>query len=337
MSCWLQAIDLSHIPAIAAFTSVALHVPFNVLFIQILDLGYEGVALATMVFQLSQPIFVCCYVFGTRRGRARVLENMGGKAIGRQGLSFWPEARVAIRSLSGIKKYLSLALPGVVLISEWWASELTTFLAGRLKPFPSVALDAMTIYQCINSFCFMIPLGFGIAGSSRVGVALGKSDPQGAIVASKISIICGAVASACLGSILFFTPHNFIPSFFSSDQDVSSEASRLIPLLAIYVITDGTQAALNGVIKGCGQQALAMPIVLFAYWVVGIPMGYYIAFVIYNGYMCNESYLCGIVGLVSGATLGTCIHCLLLGVVVVFRLDWEVETKRATARMVDTG
>ena len=61
----------------------------------------------------------------------------------------------AIFSLSGVWQYLSLAIPGVVVISEWWASSTAIFLSARLTPSPELALDGMTIYQTINTACFI--------------------------------------------------------------------------------------------------------------------------------------------------------------------------------------
>jgi hypothetical protein len=71
------------------------------------------------------------------------------------------------------------------------------------------------------------------------------------------------------------------------------------------VFADGLQAAFNGIIKGCGRQFIIMPIVVIAYWVVGLPLSYYFAFVQNDGIMeCNNtSYFCGDVGLVAGYVL----------------------------------
>jgi hypothetical protein len=71
------------------------------------------------------------------------------------------------------------------------------------------------------------------------------------------------------------------------------------------VFADGLQAAFNGIIKGCGRQFIIMPIVVIAYWVVGLPLSYYFAFVQNEGMMeCNNnSYFCGDVGLVAGYVL----------------------------------
>jgi Na+-driven multidrug efflux pump len=77
-----------------------------------------------------------------------------------------------------------------------------------------------------------------------------------------------------------------------------------------------------------------MPIVLFAYWLVGIPTAYYFAFLRYDKAMfCEDSYFCGDVGLVTGMTIGTWIHMLLLALIVGVTTDWEKEATKAKERV----
>jgi MATE family multidrug resistance protein len=139
------------VPAYAAMLGLALHVPFNWFFIDFLDWGYLGAAVATVCFQVIQPLFVLTYLFGLKHGRRRVLESTGGLTIGRTRLSFWNEFFIAISSIRGYAQYMALALPGIVIISEWWASEVSIFLSGRLEPSPEVALGGM--YAIHHVYC----------------------------------------------------------------------------------------------------------------------------------------------------------------------------------------
>lgn len=327
---WLQAIEMADVPAYGAMVGVVLHIPFNILFIHGFGMGYLGVAMATVAFQLVQPIFMCIYLFGTKAGKSRVLLHCGANT--RTTVPFWKEAVLAM-SLSGILQYLSLAVPGIIIISEWWASELCIFLSGTLSPSPNLALDGMTIYQSINTVCFMFPVGCSIAGSTRVGNFLGSGNTHGAGVAATVSVASAAVLSAVLGSVLFWTPQWFFPSIFSPDAQVVAEAGTLMPLLAVYVFGDGIQSALNGIIKGCGRQCIIMPIVLVAYWIVGVPLAYYLAFIRHDGVMCSDSYFCGVRGLVTGMTVGTYVHMVLLALVVAGTTNWSREAERAKARI----
>jgi MATE family multidrug resistance protein len=195
----------------------------------------------------------------------------------------------------------------------------------------------MTIYQSINTFCFMFPVAFSVAASARVGNLLGAGNPTDAEFAAKVGVASAAAVSAAVGCFLFFTPHTFIPSLFAPDeQGMILETAKTIPLLAAYVFADGVQTALNGVIKGCGRQRVVMPIVIVAYWVVAVPLAYYLAFVKNNGDMyCEDSYFCGVVGLVAAMTTGTWVHMLLLALVVGCTTNWAVESEKAKARVAE--
>lgn len=55
---------------------------------------------------------------------------------------------------------------GMLLISEWWASETAVMMAGLL-PDPERDLSAMSVYQLSNAMCFMLPLGLAVAVGTR--------------------------------------------------------------------------------------------------------------------------------------------------------------------------
>ena len=122
--------------------------------------------LTQVKFQVVQPTLIVAYLWLTPNGRERIHNECY--------LPHKPQPSTlellskAIFSLSGVLQYLSLAIPGVVVISEWWASEAAIFLSARLTPSPELALDGMTIYQTINTACFMFPMGASVAGSTFV-------------------------------------------------------------------------------------------------------------------------------------------------------------------------
>jgi multidrug resistance protein, MATE family len=138
---------MADVPAYAAGWGLLFHIPFNLFFIHTVGLGYMGAAVATVCCYMIQVIFVITYLFILPHGRHRVLDATGAFAIDRTTLSFWNEFRIAAFSIKGIVQYLTLALPGIVIISEWWASEIAIFLSGQLEPFPESALGGM--YLCV--------------------------------------------------------------------------------------------------------------------------------------------------------------------------------------------
>ena len=330
LTAWLQTIEMAYVPAYAAAIGLAFHIPLNYILVYSFQLDYLGCAVATALFQVIQPLFIFGYFF-LNSGRNLLKESLEVDSI-----SVFPELRQAISTFEGLKEYLGLAIPGIILISEWWASEVSIFLSGKLQPQPSIALGAMTLYQSINTACFMFPVACSVAGSTRVATLLGASKPVEAQQASRVSIVAAGIVSSCCGAILYGTPHSLFPSLFTDDVELIKNTEKLIPLLAAYVIADGVQSAFTGTIRGIGRQAITIPVVVFSYWIFGLPMAYFLAFVRNAGTTeCGSlpSFTCGEVGLVTGMTGGTWLHMLLLGVVVLGMIDWDIEGKRTQDRL----
>jgi Na+-driven multidrug efflux pump len=157
LTAWTQSLGLASIPATASLLGLILHIPFNYLFVYYLDWGYLGCAYATICFQTIQLLYISIYLFVYKKGKLQVLHATGGYHIGHTCISscFKKELWIASTSLQGYKEYLALAIPGIIVISEWWASETAIFLSGTLQPNPQTTLAAMTIYQSINSFWYV--------------------------------------------------------------------------------------------------------------------------------------------------------------------------------------
>ena len=335
LTAWLQAIEMADLPASAALIAGILHIPFNLFFIHVLGLGWLGVGVATVLYQLVQPILMFSYLT-THHGSSRLLYNLGAKRAGICHLSFWKESRAAISSFSGIVQYLKLALPGILAVSEWWASEVAIFMAGKLHPSPEVALGAMAVYQSLNATCFMLPIGMSVAGSARISSCLGAGDPIGARLAARVCVVTAGCLSMAMGGILYFSPHDLFPSLFTPDKELIEMTSRTIPLLSIYVVADGLQTAFHALVKGCGRQSVLIPIVLIAYWAVGVPLSWHLAFTKHAGDSdCDseETSFCGVTGLVGGLTMGTWIHMLLLAATVSLCINWDIEAQSARDRL----
>lgn len=311
----MQALNMADIPAYAAFCGLLLHIPFNIIFVRVLRLGFIGVALATVLFQIIQPLLMAMYLL-TKHGQGR-LSCYSSRPITYQ----WLELREAM-NMKGVVQYLRLAGPGIVLITEWWASEAIIFLGGRVKSNPEIALGAMSLYQSINTFCVMFPMGLSTSCSTRVGVLLGKNDYHGARFAYRVSMVESIATCISISCCLFNIPYSFFPSLFTHDNNIINEASKTIPLLAVYVIADGLQVTMNGAVRGCGRQHLAMPVVGLSYWMVGVPLSYIATF----------RRNLGTVGLVLGLTIAKWVHIILLWFIFTLIIDWKKEAGFAQER-----
>ena len=65
VTAWLQALEMADVPACAAAVGLIAHLPLNYLFVDTLDQGYLGCAMATVTYQLLQPVLVLLYLCGS--------------------------------------------------------------------------------------------------------------------------------------------------------------------------------------------------------------------------------------------------------------------------------
>ena len=233
----------------------------------------------------------------------------------------WPgwQLRRAI-STEGLREYFALALPGVAMKMEWWASEMTVVMAGYL-PNPEIALSALSIYGSTNAFVFDASIGLGVASLTRVTHELGAGNAKRARRAVAVSF----QLIACVGviaSVGIIVARKAWANLFTSREEVRELVSELMIALAAYALFDCAGAVQAGVTRACGKQSLAAKIVVVAYWIIGIPLSLALAF---GAHM-------GALGLVLGGLVATVVHTGALGFVIARRLDWDAEVVSARDR-----
>ena len=82
-------------------------------------------------------------------------------------------------------------------------------------------------------------------------------------------IFCGALLAIFRQEIV---------AMFIDNKEVEDWASQLLLIAALFQLSDGIQAIGLGILRGIGDVKRPMLITLFAYWVIGIPVGYYLGF-----------------------------------------------------------
>jgi MATE family multidrug resistance protein len=105
----------------------------------------------------------------------------------------------------------------------------------------------------------------------RVSNELGANRPK----AAKFSVVVAVLTSGSIGAVffvVFLAWRTGLPRFFSEDDDVLREASRLGYLLAGSIFLNSVQPVLSGVAIGAGWQALVAFVNIGSYYFVGIPL-----------------------------------------------------------------
>jgi MATE family multidrug resistance protein len=137
----------------------------------------------------------------------------------------------------------------------------------------------------------VISAGVAAAVSTRVSNNLGAGNPQVARV-SVLAGLCLWIVESAFFSILLFTCRNIIGYAFSNSKEVLDYVADLTPLLCLSFILDGFTAVLNGVARGSGWQHIGAWNNTVSYYLVGAPVGIYLAF---SRELNGKGLWCGVV------------------------------------------
>lgn len=145
---------------------------------------------------------------------------------------------------------------------------------GRLGAVPlashQIALNTVSV-------TYMVPLGIGSAAAVRVGHALGRKDVEGASHAGWTAMALGAGFMACMAVVLWTIPEKIV-RIYTPDKSVIVAASKLLFVAAFFQLFDGVQAVTTGALRGTGDTRTPFICHLIAYWLIGLPLGYYLCF-----------------------------------------------------------
>ena len=190
--------------------------------------------------------------------------------------------RVAPRALRAapLGRTFWLGAPiGAQFVLEMGAFGAITVLAGL---FGTTALAGHEITLNLASLTFMVPLGVAGAASVLVGRAVGAGDADGARRHAASSLLCGAGVMTASAVLLVAAPRA-IAGLYTRDAGVLAVAAVLIPIAGVFQVFDGTQVVAGGILRGSGDTRAPLVANLAGFWVVGVPLGAWLAFSLGTG------------------------------------------------------
>src|SRR5690606_18985227 len=127
------------------------------------------------------------------------------------------------------------------------------------------------------SLAFMIPLSISAAVSVKVGHAYGERNFNRINIFSQVSLMTSLFFSIVMG-LLFLTYPHAILSLYTDDVLVLDWAKKLLFWVACFQLFDGAQVTIAGVLRGLSVTRAPSIAIFTGYWLIGIPMGYYLGF-----------------------------------------------------------
>lgn len=221
-------------------------------------LGAVGCGYATAVVWWAQCLALLLYV--ARHPRYRHLELFAGLEP--------PRPRP-------IADLLRVGVPiGVAVFLE-----ISMFTAAALA-IGSLGTAAVAAHQVALNFCaltFMVPFGLSMAVSVRVGNAVGRRDPGAVRFAAFVGGALAMAAQVASAAVMLLFPGP-VARIYTGDPTVVAVAVQLLFLAAVFQLSDGVQVCAAGALRGLKDTRVPMLITLVAYWLVGLPLGWWLGF-----------------------------------------------------------
>ncbi|MGD0890583.1 MAG: MATE family efflux transporter [Terracidiphilus sp.] len=223
-------------------------------------LGVNGSALSTVVARVFMAAALLGFAWRYERKRGHPL------------FRHW-----AGPSLERIRQLVKLGAPAAgQIVLEVGAWNLATLMAGELTP---VALATHQIALNYAALTYMVPLGVSAAAAVSVGHAVGAGDRARARRAGWMALALGT-GFMLLAAVVFLVAPRPLIALYTTDPQVMAVGPSLLWLAAAFQIFDGIQTVSTGALRGLGETRVPMIANLVGYWVLGLPLGLVLCFVL---------------------------------------------------------
>ncbi len=179
-----------------------------------------------------------------------------------------------------LRELLQIGIPSSLQIGmEAGAFAVSGIIIGTIS---AVAQAAHQIALSCAAFTFMVSMGLAQAGSIRVSNAFGRSDwPKISGIGKSTLLTALVYGSFC--AIVFTLFRNELPKIFNDNGQVLQLAGLLLLFAAVFQISDSTQAIGAGLLRGIKDVRVPTLLIAVAYWVIGLPLGWLLAFRFHMG------------------------------------------------------
>ena len=238
--------------------ALALNIPINYVFIYghlgVPAMGGVGCGWATAIVMWFMALGMVAWTWrGAVYQSSRVYSHFE-----------WPQWAI-------IKRLLSVGLPiGIAVFAESSIFAVIALLIGSLG---ATVVAGHQIALNFSSLVFMIPYSLGMAITVRVGQALGRQQPREARFVAGVGMGT-ALVWACMSASLILLLRQQIATVYTADPMVIEVATMLLMFAALYQFSDVIQVTAAGALRGYQDTRVTMILTLFAYWGIGLPVGY---------------------------------------------------------------
>ena len=176
-----------------------------------------------------------------------------------------------------VTKIARLGAPiSLQLVSEFGSFAIVTFLMGVIG---SRALSSHNVALMLASATFQLALALSAATAVRVGHGVGRADARGTRRSGVIGIVCGALGMSA-ASLLFVAVPAPLSRIVTDQPEVIAASVSLLAVAAAFQLSDGVQCVAAGALRGAGDTVFPFAANLVGHYVLGLPVGILLSFVL---------------------------------------------------------
>lgn len=162
-------------------------------------------------------------------------------------------------------------------VAMQYTFEVSAFSAAAIMVGQIGAVQQAAHQVAINlaSLTYMIASGVASAAAIKSGNYFGArsfTDLRASAIASYHIVLIFMTVTA----LIFVLCNQWLPWIVTADVRVITIAAQLLIIAALFQLFDGAQVIGLGILRGMGDVNVPTIITFLAYWVVGLPLGYWL-------------------------------------------------------------
>lgn len=252
---------------VATVAANLINIALNYTFIEglfgITPMGVAGSAYATLISRF----FIIIFLYFIMRRESKTQKYLKEFSL-----------KLEIFSKEMFRKMLKIGVPiAFQLFFEVSTFAGASFICGLVS---ATDVAAHQVAMTMVSFTYNLCVGFSVASTIMVGNKFGERDFLGArkIGVNNIKIAFIFMSLCCL---IFILGKDILPTFYTKpgETNVVVLASMLLIIASLFQLSDGIQVVALGSLRGLQDVKIPSIFTFIAYWVITIPLGYYLCYV----------------------------------------------------------
>jgi MATE family multidrug resistance protein len=177
-------------------------------------------------------------------------------------------------SLKNFTEILKIGVP--MGLSTFFETSMFAVVTILISTYSVSTIAAYQAALNFISFIYMIPFSMGMALTVLVGFEVGAKRYKDAKIYSWLGVSL-AVFIAIIFGILVVLFRDRVSGFYSNEQTVIRLTANFLIYALFFHIADAIQVTVQSALRGYKDVNIAFIMTLIAYWIICLPVGYFLA------------------------------------------------------------